>query len=49
MWWLAYLSLGKMAAISQTTFSKALSWMKGFDFNLTSILKGPIDNKSALV
>ena len=43
----------KMAAISQTIFSYAFSWMKTFVFlikiSLKFVLKGPIDNNPALV
>ena len=43
-------SLDKMAAISQTTFSNAFSWMEKFDFWLkVRSYKGPIDNNPALV
>ena len=45
--------LDKMAAISQSVFSNAFSWMKRFfyfDSNFTEVFpKGPIDNTSALV
>ena len=34
-WILTHLPLDKMAAISQTTFSSAFSWMKKFEFWLT--------------
>ena len=42
----------KMAAISQTIFSNALSWMKMYDFDWISlrfVRKGPINNIPALV
>ena len=39
----------KMAAISQTTFSSAFSWMGMFKFRLRFVPKGPIDNIPALV
>ena len=43
----------KMAAILQTTFLNAFSWMKSFVFrfkiSLKLVPKGPIDNQSALV
>ena len=49
---LTHLPLDKMAAISQT-FSKAFSWMKGFQFfikySLKFVLYGPIDNNLVLV
>ena len=42
-----------MAAISQTTFSNIFPWLKvfvfWFDFPFKFVLKGPIDNKLALV
>ena len=42
-----------MAAISQTTVSNALSWMKSFfisiRISLKIVHKSPIDNKAALV
>ena len=48
-----HLPLDKMAAISQTTFSNAFSWMKSFVFwiriSLKFVLKVPIDNTSAWV
>ena len=44
---------GKMAAIFQTTFSHAFSWMKIYEFrkkiSLTFVPKGPIENIPALV
>ena len=50
---LTNLSLGKMAAISQTIFSDAFSWMKSFEFQkqnpLVCVPKGPIENYPALV
>ena len=43
----------KMAAILQTTFSKAFPWMKMYEFQLKNslkfVLKGPINNIPALV
>ena len=48
-----HLSLDKIAAISQTTFSNAFSWMKQFDFLLKFYIKFVpkvlIDNNPALV
>ena len=50
---LIHLPLDKMAAISQTMFSDAFSWMKSFvvwlQFYLKFVPKGPNDNKPALV
>ena len=50
---LAYWGRDKMAAISQTTFSNAFSWMKMFEFpikiSLKFVPKGPINYISALV
>ena len=48
---LTQLPLDKMAAILQTTVSKAFSWMKSvlFRISLKFVPKGPIDNKAALV
>ena len=42
---LTHLPLDKMAAISQTTFSNAFSWMKMLEFRFS--FQSPIDNKSA--
>ena len=49
-----HVPLDKMAAISQTIFSDAFSWMKSFVLKLIKISlkfvpKGPIDNNPALV
>ena len=48
-----HLSLDKMAAILQTTFSKKISLMKRFIFWIEIlwkfVSKGPIDNKAVLV
>ena len=45
--------LDKMAAILQTIFSDALSWIKSFAFllkiSLMFVPKGPFDNNPALV
>ena len=44
--------MDKMAAISQTVFSDAFSWMKNLYFDKISlkfVSKGPIDNNPALV
>ena len=42
-----------MAAISQTAFTNAFSWMKSFAFfiqiSVKFILKCPIDNKTSLI
>ena len=48
---LTHLPLDKMAAISQTTFLNAFSWMNSFVFwiSLKFVPKGPIDNTTALV
>ena len=40
---------GKMAAIFQTTFSNAFSWIQMFVFRLTFVPKGPINNIPVLV
>ena len=50
--YLTHLSLDKKAAISQTIFSDAFSWMKIcilIKILLQFVPKGPIDNKPALV
>ena len=39
----------QMDAISKTTFSNALSWMKMFQFGLKFVPKGPINNIPAMV
>ena len=48
---LTYLPLDKMAAISQTIYSEALSWMNLFlDLSSLKIVrKGSVDNNAALV
>ena len=50
---LTHLSLDKMVAISQTTFSNAFSWMKSFvfrfEFHWIFTHNGPIHNIPALV
>ena len=46
---LIHLPLNKMAAILQTVFSDTILLMKSFVFWLMFVLKGPIDNKQALV
>ena len=51
--WLTHLTVDKMAAISQTIFSDAFSWMKNITFWLNfspeSVSKGPTENDPALV
>ena len=46
---LTHLPLDKMAAISQTIFSCAFSWMKVLYFEQKFVHKGPIDNNLSLV
>ena len=46
---LIHLPLDKMAAVLQTIFSDAFSWMKSFLFSLKFVPKDPIDNNLALV
>ena len=50
---LSHLLLDKMAAISQTLFSNAFSWMKKYciliNISLKFVPKGPINNIPALV
>ena len=50
---LAHWDRGKMDAISQTTFSSAISWKRIFEFRKKNsrkfVPKGPIDNIPALV
>ena len=46
------ISLDEIAAISQTTFTNAFSWMKSFEISIQISLKflpkGILDNESAL-
>ena len=49
---LTHLPLDKMAAVSQTIFSDAFSWMKFcilFKISLKFVAKDPIDKNPALV
>ena len=49
--WLTHLSLDKMTAISQTTFSRTFLWMKKFAFFFIKkcVPKDPIKNNQTLV